>query len=199
MEQNTFLEECLDLIYIQEGFEDIVNKIKAPAKLKSIGVALKTKDPKLVRKALHFIPTLKLSTAKKIASKRIDSFDKNYKMINRKITAKMPSEAKEAASITLGYVYSLRDKLKETGKDVSKLDKIISQVKQPFYKKYEEELFAVALISVMLAALSFTITAIVGAITGLLVSAGWLIVWATVGLVVFAAIYGVEVIVGSLT
>jgi len=105
MEQNTFLEECLELIYIQEGFEDIVNKVKAPARLKSIGTVLKTKDPKLVRKALHFIPTLKLSVVKKIASKRIDNFDKNYKMVNRKITAKMPSEAKEAASITLGSAF----------------------------------------------------------------------------------------------
>jgi len=194
MEQNTFLEECLELIYIQEAFEDIVNKVKAPARLKSIGTVLKTKDPKLVRKALHFIPTLKLSVAKKIASKRIDNFDKNYKMVNRKITAKMPSEAKEAASLVLGYVYSLRDKLKETGKDVSKLDKIIAQVKQPFYKKYEEEIFAATLIGLIVGSVTYCITVLLPLVTGLIVASGTLIVYATVGLVIFSAIYGVKVI-----
>lgn len=197
MEQNTFLEECLELIYIQESFEDIVNKVKAPARLKSIGTVLKTKDPKLVRKALHFIPTLKLSTTKKIASKRIENFDKNYKMVNRKITAKMPPEAKEAASITLGYVYSLRDKLKETGKDVSKLDKIIAQVKQPFYKKYEEELFAATLIGLIVGAVTYVITILLPLVTGLIVSSMWLIIWATVGLLIFASITGLKVALGK--
>lgn len=194
MEQNTFLEERLELIYIQETFEDIVNKVKAPARLKSIGTVLKTKDPKLIKKALHFIPTLKLSTTKKIASKRIENFDKNYKMVNRKITAKMPPEAKEAASITLGYVYSLRDKLKEAGKDVSKLDRILAQVKQPFYKKYEEELFAATLIGLIMGSVTYCIHIILPLITGLVAVSGAFIVYATVGLVIFSAIYGVKIV-----
>ena len=78
MDQNTFLDECLEGIYIQESFDDIIQKFRVPSRLKSIESAIKTKKPSNIVRTLSFLPTLKIDTIKKIGRKRIKNFDKYW-------------------------------------------------------------------------------------------------------------------------
>jgi len=184
MNQNTFLEEQLEYIYISEAFSDIMDKFKAPARLKDINSALKTKNTKNIMRSMSFIPTMKSSKIKRIASDRVEGFSKNYRDVSRKFSADIPLAAKEMGSVVIAYIYSARDILKKRGVDVGKINKALSQIKEPFYRKYEEELFSAAIMSLIVAALIYIIPQVIG-----VVIYGGVLLLAVIGSLIFIWIF----------
>jgi hypothetical protein len=191
MVQDTFLEEQLENIYLQEDLKAIINKIKAPARLKSIDSAVKSKKASNIVRALRFLPVLRIDTIKRISVKRVKDFDKNYKTVDRKLSPDTPPDKREWISTAIALMDSARDELKRGGKDVRKIDKIISQVKRPFYEKYEEELFSATLMAALVGVFSLVFVYVVPTVLSVVIwTAGAAMVVVMLGLFISSVISG---------
>jgi len=167
MEQNTFLEEHLENIYLQEDLNDIIDKIKAPARLKSIRTAVGTKKSSVIVGILRrFLPVLKVDKIKKISVKRIKDFDRYYKTVDKNLSSNTPPDKREWISMSLTLMEVSRNELKKAGKDTKRVDRFISQVKRPFYEKYEEELFSATLLGALVGVFSLVFLYIMPTIIG---------------------------------
>lgn len=157
MTQNN-LEEYLSYIYLQEDFATIIKKL-TPDKLKNIGKALKTKDLTNIRKALSFLPKLKIDQIRKLAGKQVKGFNSNYNRIIKKMGKKATSEDSSVVATSFAALYGLRDEIKAKGKDVSKVDKILRE-RENFFTKYSEEIFAAGVLSFAAAMLVIVLKAV---------------------------------------